>query len=152
MKEYIPIVTTIMALIGTFIGLIIGYRKWNKEQHSQKFGQFDKEKQEFYKELWSRVEEFNIKIRIEEVGSNEFTDHLQKLNAFLLKQGIYIDDIDRALTNDYAKAVFDFQKIVKDSNIQEANVSLGGDSRYTRCCHRASKRNRNSPEKSFKVT
>jgi hypothetical protein len=125
MNDLIPIITATIALIGTVIGLIFGYKKWKSEQNLKSFGQFGKDKQNAYKELWNRVEEFNIKVRLEEVDSNDFSIYLQNLNAFLLKSGIYIKDEDRVLANDYVEAVYLFQKTVKDSDIEAAKVPLG---------------------------
>jgi len=128
MDEYIPIITAVIALIGTVIGLIFGYRKWRKEQHAKKLDQFNKDRQESYKDLWNCLEDFNIKVRIEGVDNKDFFKHRQNLNAFLLKKGIYIDEEDIELSNKYAEAVFNFQEAVKESNNQEAKSDFQGTS------------------------
>ena len=125
MKDFIPIITAVIAFAGTILGIYIGYRKWRRDQDSARFGQFEKDKQLAYKNLWERVEEINIKVRVEEVNSDQFLEHLQELNRYMLKHGIYFDDDDRALANKYAEAVYSFQNTVRDSGAIEASVPLG---------------------------
>ncbi|MFQ5677418.1 MAG: hypothetical protein ACE5G1_16135 [bacterium] len=62
----IPIFTAILAFIGTLLGIVAGYRKWRREKQSERFGQFEKDRQALYKKLWERVEEVNIQVRIDE--------------------------------------------------------------------------------------
>ncbi|MFQ5677417.1 MAG: hypothetical protein ACE5G1_16130 [bacterium] len=59
------------------------------------------------------------------VSKSDFSKKIQALNAFMLKSGIYIDDPDRALVNDYLKAVYHFQKVVRESGSEDAEIPLG---------------------------
>ena len=125
MNDIIPIITAVIAFTGTVIGIVVGYRKWKKEKNAERYGQYEKEKQEAYKELWNQVEDFNIKVRIEEVDDSQFSQYLQNLNSFLLKGGLYIGETEKNLANNYVKAVLQFQKAVKNANNEAANVALG---------------------------
>lgn len=125
MDDLVPIITAIIALVGSALGVYVGYRKWSRERHAERFGHFAKDQQAVYKELWDRVEAFNIKVRIEEVTSEEFSTHLRELNTFMLEKGLYFDDADRSLANDYARAVFDFQASVRAADQLEAEIALG---------------------------
>ena len=125
MKDFIPIIVAIIAFVGTIVGIFIGYRKWRGDRDSSRYGQFEVDKQQAYKGLWNRIEQYNIKVRVEEVTSEQFSDHLRELNSFMLRHGIYLDDDDRALANKYAEAVFDFQKTVRNSEVEDARIPLG---------------------------
>jgi hypothetical protein len=125
MKDFVPIIVAIIALIGTVIGIYIGFRKSQQDRDSGRFGQYEKDRQGVYRDLWDRVEQFNIKARIELVEANELSAHLQSLNAFMLRSGIYLDDADRNLVNQYVEAAYNFQKVVRESGLDEAEVPLG---------------------------
>lgn len=114
-----------IVLAGTILGIYIGYRKWSRDRDLARFGQFEIDKQQAYKELWAQVEKINITVRIEEVNSEQFSAHLQDLNSFMLKHGIYLDDDDRILANKYVEAVFNFQNTVRSSDSGEASIPLG---------------------------
>ena len=120
-----PLIAALIAFAGTALGIFFGYRKWKKDRDSSRFGQFEKDTQATYKALWDQIEEFNIQVRIEDVTTEQFTEHLKKLNSFMLKGGIYLEDDDRALANNYTRAVFDFQNVVKKSEMDEASIPLG---------------------------
>ena len=124
MKDYIPIITALIAFVGTVLGIVITYRKWRKEQNAKRFDQFEMDKQAAYKKLWTEVEDFNIKVRLERVTSREFSNNLQNLNSFLLKSGIYIDEEDMKVANEYVSSIFNFQKVVKGLNNPEADAAL----------------------------
>jgi uncharacterized membrane protein len=44
MKDYIPIITALIAFVGTVLGIVITYRKWRKEQNAKRFDQFEMDK------------------------------------------------------------------------------------------------------------
>lgn len=123
-ESLVPILTTVIALIGTLVGIFVGYRKWKRDRESERFAGFEKDRQSAYKKLWENVEEVNVQVRIDEVSRSDFSRKVQALNAFMLKSGIYIDDEDRALVNEYLKAVYNFQKVVRESGSKEAQIPL----------------------------
>jgi hypothetical protein len=125
MKDFVPIAVALIAFIGTVIGLYVAFRKSQRDRDSERFGQYEKDRQGVYRDLWDRVEQFNVKVRVEKVEASELSGHLQALNAFMLHSGIYLDDDDRRLVNQYVEAVYDFQKVVRESGIEEAEVPLG---------------------------
>src|ERR1700681_242669 len=125
MRDFVPISVAIIALLGTVIGIYVGFRKSQEDRDSGRFGQYEKDRQGVYRDLWDRVEQFNVRVKVERVEATELSAYLQSLNAFMLRSGIYLDDDDRRLVNQYVEAVYDFHKVVRDSGIQEAEVPLG---------------------------
>jgi hypothetical protein len=125
MKDFIPIITATIALFGTMLGIYFGYRKWHLDRKATRFNQFEKDLQRVYRELWEKVETFNIRVRVEEINMEQFSEHLKDLNSFMLQYGIYFEDEDRDLANKYANAVFNFQNAVRNSDIEEARIPLG---------------------------
>ena len=65
-----PLATVIaaaIALAGTLIGIIVGYRRWSRERTSERFRRFETDRQDIYKSLWDRVEEINAALRRDRV-------------------------------------------------------------------------------------
>jgi hypothetical protein len=99
------LVPSVLAFIGSLAAIIVSYRKWRYEQRSTKLESFEQERRTVYKELWERVEEIHIRLR---VGGNlerdDFDKLIQSTNVFMLKNSIYLDDGVHALVNDYLQS------------------------------------------------
>ena len=119
MKDFIPIISAVIAFLGTTIGIYIGYRKWRRDRESDRFGQFEKDRQQVYKELWERIARVEVKTRLDDITTEQFADQLKELNSFMLINGVYFDDEDRSLANEFSEALYSLQKIVRASGEED---------------------------------
>lgn len=125
MNEYLKIILPAsIALIGTIITILVGYRQWKRQQVSSRSATFLAEKQSAYKALWEKLEEVHIKLRTEEVGISEFNGLLREVNSFVLKQSLYLEPQDHILSNQYLKTVHRLAEIVLASGDEEAQEEM----------------------------
>jgi len=106
------ILAALIALVGTVLGLVIGYRRWAREQQSVRFAKFEADRQDIYKTLWERVEGVNVALRRDRVDEKGFGQLVGDLNEFMLRNGAHLNDSDRALANRYVAAVKKFHEAV----------------------------------------
>ncbi len=110
-----PLATVLAALIafvGTFVGLWIGYRRWVKERKSARSARFESDQQDVYKTLWEKVEEVNVALRRDRVDARGFAALVADLNEFMLRNGAHLDNSDAHLVNQYVAAVERFHEAV----------------------------------------
>src|ERR1041384_1705607 len=101
-----------IALIGTIVTVLIGYRQWKRQQEASRYSTVFTEKQSAYKELWNKLESVHIKLRTGDVSLAEFNNLVREVNSYILKNGLYIEEKDRQLSSQYLKAVFKMKEII----------------------------------------
>jgi hypothetical protein len=106
------ILAAVIALVGTVLGLVVGYRRWAKERQSVRFAKFEADQQDIYKTLWERVEGVNVALRRGHVDEKAFAQLVGDLNEFMLRNGAHLNDSDRMLANRYVGAVKRFHEAV----------------------------------------
>ena len=124
-SDWVSIAVAVFGVGGTVFGVSVGYRQWRRDRADKKSEPFRNERREAYKELWSKVELLNIFLRTDSVAAKDFSSEVTELNAFMLLHGVYVDDSDRQLVNEYVRAVFEFQGAVRGSDDERARVALG---------------------------
>lgn len=118
------VIAAAIALVGTLIGLVIGYRRWARERTDQRFARFEADRQDIYKSMWDRVEQINASLRRERVDNAGFGELVSDLNEFIIRNGAHVDDADYQLVNRYVAAVKQFHDIVSKLP-EEAQVPYG---------------------------
>ena len=113
-----------IALIGTIVTVLIGYRQWKRQQEVSRYSTIFTEKQSAYKELWDKLESVHIKLRTEEVSLTEFNDLVREVNSYILRNGLYIEEKDRRLSSQYLKAVFKMKEVIAKSGDDEAETAM----------------------------
>jgi hypothetical protein len=106
----------LIALIGTLIVVLFGYRQWRKQQEITRYGNFITEKQNAYKGLWEKLEEVHVKLRSKDVSQKEYKKCLLNINSYVLKQNLYIDETDKNLANEYLDSLYKLKELIKDSD------------------------------------
>jgi hypothetical protein len=93
------------------LGTAIGYRQWKKQQSFERRKPFIDERRQAYKELWSRLEAIDVRLRVARVGGDEFSHLVRELNSFILTNEIYFDSGIRARVKAYLDAARDASEI-----------------------------------------
>jgi hypothetical protein len=104
-----------VGLLGTVFGLWLGQRRWSSEQKMQKRRAFDAKRHAAYEELWNTVEGSHIAIRTSCPDESQLRDLEQKINAFRLRNAIYLSSQDSDLASEYFTEVVKLSKLVADS-------------------------------------
>jgi len=125
------VIAALIALIGTLIVAVIGYRRWDKERQAQRFSRFESDKQDVYKTLWDRVQNVNASLRRGRVDASGFSELVADLNEFMIRNGAHLDDADQQLVNEYIAAVRSFHEVVSGAD-SEAQILMGRRKRFHR--------------------
>src|SRR5882724_8871626 len=112
MKVALP---ALLALLGTLFGLWLGQMRWSSEQRMQKRRAFDAKRHAAYEELWNTVEGSHIAIRTQCPDENELQNLEQTINAFRLRNAIFLIAADSDLASDYFTEIVRLAKLVKES-------------------------------------
>lgn len=110
LKALIP---ATLALIGTLIVVFFGYRQWKKQYENTRYGEYLKDKQTAYKELWEKLEEVHLKLRTEYIEKPDFNNLLLDVNSYILKKQLFLEKDDQALVNQYLKTVYELTEAIK---------------------------------------
>lgn len=121
LKNAVP---AFIALLGTVLAVLIGYRQWKRQQDTTRAGEFTSRKQQSYKELWEKLENVHIRLRTEAVGSEEFRSLVRDVNSFILKQDLYLEKDDQQLANRYLSKVREFTELVAACDSPDAKIAL----------------------------
>lgn len=125
MSEYLKIILpALIALIGTIIAIMVGYRQWKHQQDASRYGSFATEKQTAYKTLWEKLEEVHITLRTEEVSRSDFKRLVLGVNTFILKNSLYLEEQDRDLSNQYLQAVRKLKEAIASSQNERAEEAM----------------------------
>jgi hypothetical protein len=103
MNPAIAVITPIVGLIGTLLGLWIGHRRWHRELAIKDSDRYKEELRVAYLELWDVVEDAHLKMRAAIVGltPETFSGFLADVNNFMIRRGLFIERQDRHLVLEY---------------------------------------------------
>jgi hypothetical protein len=118
------VIAALIALLGTLVVAVIGYRRWDKERQAQRFSRFEADRQDVYKILWDRVQNVNASLRRGRVDASGFSELVADLNEFMIRNGAHLDDADQQLVNKYIAAVRSFHEVVSSADL-EAQIPYG---------------------------
>jgi hypothetical protein len=109
-----------VALVGTTITAVIGYRVWKRQQRISRCNALLDERAQAYKELWEKLEEIHVRLRGRQANSSQFSQMVRAVNTFAMKHGLHIDDQDQELATRYLDAVHDYCNIISESKDKDA--------------------------------
>lgn len=104
-----------IALLGTLIVAFLGYRQWKKQQDVSRYGSFLTDKQTAYKTIWEKLEEIHIRFRAKNITQAEFDKLLHSVNAYILKQDLYLEADFKETANQYLEKMYSLHKLIKTS-------------------------------------
>ena len=99
------VVAPVLGLIGVLVGVVFGYRQWKKQHALARYGAILTERQQAYKDTWSRLEEIHLFIRTEQFEESRFFELVRSVNSHLMKVGLVLDRGDKGLVNAYMQAL-----------------------------------------------
>ena len=102
------ITVALIGLIGTLAVALLGYRRWSAERRAGGEGPYREERRLLYSSLWQQMEAVNVDVRRASIPPSEFGERVADLNAFMIQNGLHIDNEHRVLVNEYLKAVHAF--------------------------------------------
>jgi len=121
LKNAVP---ALIALMGTGLAILIGYRQWKRQQDTTREGEFRSQKQQAYKELWEKLEDVHVRLRTEVVGNDDFRSLIRDVNSYILKRGLYLEKDDQRLANQYLSRVREFTNLAAASDSANAKQAI----------------------------
>lgn len=100
------------------LGLLVGQRRWKKEQIKQEKKKYDDGLQETYLELWDVVEDAHMKMRqslVGEANPARASAFVADVNNFMIRKGLYIERRDRFLVLEYLFWTNEYLRILASS-------------------------------------
>lgn len=117
-------VPAIIALIGTILVALVGYRQWKRQQEATRTSDFRLERQKAYKELWEKLEGIHIRLRRFDVEKEQFRSLVRDMNEYILQHGLYLEKDDRRLANDYLAKVQELTSLVATCSSTDAKRAM----------------------------
>ena len=118
------ILKILIPAIIALTGIVVGYYQWKRSQEQKRHDAFVAENRTTYIELWHKLEDVHVKLRTNTVSLDDFRIAVRDVNSFILRNSLYLDDLDRTLSNEYLNRVYDFALVVKESGDSRANEAM----------------------------
>lgn len=109
-----------LALIGTIVVALLGYRQWKKQQDLARYGGFLAERQAAYKDLWEKLEAVHLSVRSQSFREKEFHELVRAANVHMIKAGLHLDRGEKKRVNDYLAALGNLGRLLEQSAATDA--------------------------------
>lgn len=114
-------IPALIALVGTIVTIIIQQRNRKSDQTQG----FITDRQNTYKQLWEMLEAAHVKLRTTQgLEADQFKALLSDVNAFILKNSLYLGDGDQALANRYLKAIRHMRDLIVEADDPELQDAM----------------------------
>jgi hypothetical protein len=110
----------LLALLGTVLVALLGYRQWKKQQESSRSAAFVGERDKAYKELWQKLEAVHLNVRIEAFELEKFNQLVQAANIHVIESALYLDQGVQHQVNNYMSALGKLGVLLQETNAVEA--------------------------------
>lgn len=94
-----------IALVGTILVAIVGYRQWKRQQELARYGSFLAERQNAYKQLWEKLEAAHLYVRTESFEKDAFQELMRAANIHMITAGLLLKDGEKERVNRYLQAL-----------------------------------------------
>jgi hypothetical protein len=108
-------IPALLGLLGTLFGLWVGQSRWSSELRMKKRRAFDAKRHVAYEELWNIVENGHITLRVDVPEVAEVRKLEQHINAFRMRNAIYLDAEDSTLAGAYFNTVVKLATAIAES-------------------------------------
>lgn len=107
----------VLGLLGVIAGLWYGQRRWRREREDKQRNFYETKRKEAYAGLWEVVQDAHLGMRasLRKSPSLGFPAFLTNVNSFMWKHGVYIESLDRELAQEYLFLVYEFLRLVSQS-------------------------------------
>ena len=95
------VIGPLLALIGTLLATLVGYRQWRKQEDSSRTAEFMGERDKTYQELWQKLEAVHISARVDKFEAEKFNRLVQAVNIYAMERALYLDQSVKRQVNDY---------------------------------------------------
>jgi hypothetical protein len=129
MSDWLKIaIPSSIALVGTVITILFGYRQWKRQQLVSRHEQYNSEKRVVYKDLWSKLENIHIILRTGDMTQQEFLKLTDEIRGYVIEHGLYLDDEDSNLSVEYINSLYTLKKVLNRPGILFNSRELWRDS------------------------
>jgi hypothetical protein len=107
------VVPALLGFLAAALASVLGYRQWKRQDTYERSKTFIDDKSAAYKELWTRVERIDIRLRtVEKMRDEEFASDVRALNSYILASEIYFDPGLRQRVKTYLDAARHVSQII----------------------------------------
>jgi hypothetical protein len=106
------LIPALIALGGTLFTVYFTVRQQRQQQKQDGSKPFTADQQAAYKGLWDKLEEVHVMMRTTDSALLKYNAALSEVNAFVLKNALYLDNDDQKLANQYLDSLKQITEIV----------------------------------------
>lgn len=114
------VIGPLLALLGTVLATLVGYRQWKRQQDSTRTAEFVAEREKAYKELWQKLEAVHLSVRLDTFQPEKFDGQVRAVNIHVIERALYLDQEVQRQVSDYMSALRNLGQLLKDANAKEA--------------------------------
>jgi len=105
----------VLALVGTLVAAVLGYRQWRKQQDLARYGGFLSERQAAYKDLWQELEAVHLYVRGQVFNEEKFRKLVRAANTHIIRAGLHLDPGENKRAADYLTALGNLGRLLAQS-------------------------------------
>lgn len=106
MPSWLPsIIVAVIGLVGTIGVAYLAHRQWNITRRDSKKQAFFAKRKEIYEQLWNMTEQIDVDLRTQPEALQYVQQKITDVNAFILKNEVYLADDDHALIDSCIQAL-----------------------------------------------
>ena len=102
-----------LAMLAAISAAAVGYRRWMKPHPSQRRATLPPDRSTANRELLSRLQAIEVRLRELQVRDDEFDRRVQDLDAYVLTSGSFLGERVRALLETYLDCAREASRIVR---------------------------------------
>ncbi|MFZ4814294.1 MAG: hypothetical protein ACOYL5_07155 [Phototrophicaceae bacterium] len=107
------LVPSLVALIGTAVTVWLAFRQQRVQQRHERQSSIQQDRVAAYKGLWATLEEVHLLMRTDKAALQKYNQCMTTINEYLMKNDLYLDDEDRALSRRYVVALKKVTELVE---------------------------------------
>lgn len=115
----VALISSLLTFLGTIVVAWIGYRRVTQKDKNEFRRNFAIDRVAAHRELWGLLEDIHVKIRLAEPDDTDLKAFAQALNAFRMRNGLYLEKKVLQASMDYYDAVVELYRMISDQGSEE---------------------------------
>ena len=110
------VLPAVISAVGALLVALLGFYQWRKQQKHSRLSDFDTARRKAYENLWSKLEEVNLRLRDQSADNRTLHTQLKDANTFFLQNSLYLEESEQGFINDYISALHHLRSLIYTSS------------------------------------